>query len=175
MRRLLLSVSIIVCISGWACADAVKPEAGVPYAGGTLIRFPDPSFLFTIPEGYAGFLSPGEDVFVIEREEEEGYMLIIAVTDMSTEDMKILLYQYIPYENNIFLIPTEVPEIQGNRYTLSYTAGYGERAIKGRALAVLNDNGMGVAMFALGPSELMEHYEGILGSIADSLSFMPEE
>lgn len=52
---------------------------------------------------------------------------------------------------------------------------YGERAIKGRALAVLNDNGMGVAMFALGPSELMEHYEGILGSIADSLSFMPEE
>lgn len=62
MRRLLLSVSIIVCISGWAYADAVKPEAGVPYAGGTLIRFPDPTFLFTIPEGYAGFLSPGEDV-----------------------------------------------------------------------------------------------------------------
>jgi len=44
-----------------------------------------------------------------------------------------------------------------------------------RLIVVLNDNGMGVAMFALGPSELMEHYEGILGSIADSLSFMPEE
>jgi hypothetical protein len=39
----------------------------------------------------------------------------------------------------------------------------------------LNDNGMGVAMFAIGPSELMERYEGILGSIADSLSFMSEE
>ncbi len=40
---------------------------------------------------------------------------------------------------------------------------------------MLNDNGMVVAMFALGPSELMEHYEGILSSIADSLSFMPDE
>jgi hypothetical protein len=153
----------------------VKLEAGVPYAGGTLIRFPDPTVLFTIPEGYAGFLSPGEDVFVIEREEEEGYVLIIAVTDVATEDMKILLYQYIPYENDIFLIPTEIPLIQGNRLVVSYTAGYGEGAIKGRALAVLNDNGIGVAMFAIGPSELMEHYEGILSSIADSLSFTPEE
>ena len=94
---------------------------------------------------------------------------------MTSEKMKTLLYRFIPYEDDIFLIPTEVPEIQGNRYTLSYTAGYGEGAIKGRALAVLNDNGMGVAMFALGPSELMAHYEEILGSIADPLSFMPEE
>jgi hypothetical protein len=175
IKHILLSLVMCILAFEWALGDAVRPAAGERYGGGTVVRFPSPGFLFTIPESYTGFISPGEDVFVIERAQEEGYVLIITEAGMTSEKMKTLLYQFIPYEDNIFLIPTEMPQMQGNRYTLSYTAGYGEGAIKGRGLGILSDDGTVAAIFALGPSELMEHYEGILNSIADSLSFMSGE
>jgi hypothetical protein len=157
-----------------ALGDPVRPSVGELYEGGAVIRFPGPIFFFTIPEDYSGFISPGEDVFVKEREGEEGYILIITESEMTSEHMKTMLYQFIPYENDIFLIPTEMPEIEENRYSLSYTAGSGEGAIKGRGLGILNHDGTGVIMFALGRVQLMEQYEEMLKLIADSVSFMSE-
>ena len=93
---------------------------------------------------------------------------------MTTEHMKTLLYGFIPYEGDIFLIPTQMPEIEENRYTLTYTAGSGEEAIKGRGMGILNHDGTGVIMFALGQSQLMEQYEELLNGIADSIIFTSE-
>jgi len=156
-----------------APGDPVCPTAGEFYEGGVVIRFPGADFLLTVPEYYMGFISPDEDVFVIEREGEEGYILIITETGMTSDQMKTLLYQFIPYERDILLIPTEMPEMDGDRYTLSYTAGSGEGAIKGRGIGILNPDGTGVIMFALGEGKLMEQFEEILNNIADSVVFTP--
>jgi hypothetical protein len=153
--------------------DPVYPAAGELYEGGVVIRFPRADFFLTVPEYYTGFISPGEDVFVIEREAEEGYILVITESGMTSDQMKTLLYQFIPYERDILLIPTEMPEMDGNRYTLSYTAGAGERAIKGRGMGILNHDGTGVVMFSLGEGKLMERYEELLNNIADSIVFTP--
>jgi len=171
---MLLFLSVCMLAFQWAVGDPLLPAAGEPYEGGTVIRFPGTDFLFTIPEDYTGFISPGEDVFVIEREGEEGYILIITESGMTTEHMKTLLYGFIPYEGDIFLIPTQMPEIEENRYTLTYTAGSGEEAIKGRGMGILNHDGTGVIMFALGQSQLMEQYEELLNGIADSIIFTSE-
>ena len=168
-------LSISMLAFRWALGDPLLPAVGELYEAGTVIRFPGPGFLFTIPEDYTGFISPGEDVFVIEREEEEGYVLIITETEMTTEHMKTLLYGFIPYKDDIFLIPTQVPDMEKNRFTLSYTAGSGEEAIKGRGIGILNHDGTGVIMFALGQAKLMKQYEEMLNEIADSVSFMSEK
>ena len=153
--------------------DPVCPAAGELYEGGVVIRFPGADFFLTVPEKYSGFISPGEDVFVIERDAEEGYILVITESGMTSDQMTTLLYQFIPYESDILLIPTEMPEMDGNRYTLSYTAGSGEGAIKGRGMGILNHDGTGVIMFALGEVKLMERYEEVLNNIADSVVFTP--
>ena len=153
--------------------DPVCPAVGELYEWGAVMRFPGPGFLLTIPEYYTGFISPGEDVFVIEKEAEEGYILVITESGMTSDQMKTLLYQFIPYERDILLIPTEMPEMEDNRYTLSYTAGSGEGAIKGRGMGILNHDGTGVIMFALGEGKLMEQYEYTLNQLADSVVFTP--
>ena len=173
IRFFLYMTTMFILAFHMAPGDPVCPAAGEIYEGGAVIRFPGAGFLLTVPESYTGFISPGEDVFVIEREAEEGYILVITESEMTSDQMKTLLYQFIPYERDILLIPAEMPGLDGNRYTLSYTAGSGEGAIKGRGMGILNHDGTGVIMFALGEGKLMERYEKVLNSIADSVVFSP--
>jgi hypothetical protein len=105
MKHILLSFVICILAFEWALGDAVRPVAGEQYGGGTVVRFPGPGFLFSIPKGYTGFISPGEDVFVIGREEEEGYVLIITETGMTSEKMKTLLYSSSPMRMTSFSSP----------------------------------------------------------------------
>jgi hypothetical protein len=174
MKRILSLLTLLLLFQGWAQAEPLRALPREVHRGGTRIEFPDPVFQFTIPDTYTGFLSPGGDVFVIERDRESGYLLMIAVSDRSVEELQALLYQYLPYEDDLYLIPTAMPEIVSNRVTAFYTSGSGDAAIKGRALAELQDGGTAVILFALGPSEYMHEYGERIVEIVDSLSFADE-
>jgi hypothetical protein len=156
-----------------ALGEPLKPVSGDLYRGGTHIQFPGTGVVFIIPDNYSGFISPNGDVFVIERENEPGYILVISESEMTPEHMNTMLYQFIPYEGDILLIPTEMPQMENNRFSLAYTGGAGEGAIKGRGMGLLNQDGTGLIMFALGQAQLMEQYERLLIDIADSTSFTP--
>jgi hypothetical protein len=175
MRSILLLLSLLLLFHGWAVAEPVRALPQEKHPGGTRIEFPDPTFQFTIPDAFTGFLSPGGDVFVIERDRESGYMLMISVSDRSIEELQNILYQYLPYEDDLHLIPTAMPKVQGSRVTAFYTSGSGDAAIKGRALAELQDDGTAVILFAIGPSAYMEEYGRLIIEITESLSFASEK
>ena len=172
---LCLCCMMLLCILPMqhAQGEALIPVSGDLYEGGTHIQFPGTGIVFVIPENYGGFISPNGDVFVIERENEPGYILVISESEMTPEHMNNMLYQFIPYEDDILLIPTEMPEMENNRFSLSYTAGAGEGAIKGRGMGLLHQDGTGLIMFALGQSQLMVQFEQLLTEIADSVYFTP--
>ena len=170
MKGLLLGF-ILLLVPGLGFSESIRALPGEGYGSGTVIQFSRPPFTFIIPEGYGGRLSSGGDVFVFESEGRAGYLLLIAVPETSIEDLKLLLYQYLPYENEVYLIPMAMPESDGDRVTAFYTGGDGETSFRGRSLAILGKNATAAAFFALGPAETIEAHSAVLGQVADSLSF----
>jgi hypothetical protein len=162
---------ILVILPVLGFSESIRALPGERHGSGIVIQFPNPPFTFIIPEGYGGRLSSGGNVFVFEKEGRDGYVLLIAVPETSIEDLKQLLYQYLPYENEVYLIPTAMPEADGDRVTAFYTGGDGVISFRGRGLAIIHRNGTAAAFFALGPAETIEAHAAVLGQVANSLSF----
>ncbi len=175
MKNFIYILTLFLLSAGSVWASEKEVQQGQQYTSETRVRFSSFGVSFVLPKSWNGALSPDGEVFMLGSDEKPGLMLVLSEIDTSVDAIRNFLYQYIPIDSSITLVPAGQPTARDNRVTARYTSGTGKEQLDGRALAVVHDDGRAVSFFAIGPSEYTSYYQDVLDSLADSLVFFIAE
>jgi hypothetical protein len=148
---LLLLVSLMVL-----SANAVEPQPGQIYTGGTLISSSELGVGFNIPQGWRGALAPSGESFLMEPG-DAGATLFVVADKLSKEKAYTQLQGPIPLNDRVQLTLDGPITRSGGDLSAHYNVAY-QPQYRARVMATTTKAGTSIAFFLLSRKDALESY-----------------